>query len=253
MAAGGYIGVAGVAHAVEKQYVGVDGVARLVNAGFVGIAGVARKCFSYLTEKQWIYTESGQFIVPKTGTYEVELHGGGGSGGACGYSKNWSYGGSISYHAIGTGGGGGGSGEKVTLQLTKGEVIAVTVGVGGEPGNSGTESKFGSYGSCQGGIKGGDGSGSRSGTTSSATAGQAGRSNGSLASYGNNGVANKEVNRFSSKPGGKGGSGGCTFQGYEEYGAGGDGGGWYGNTSTCYEIPATAGKPGLVAVTLMDE
>lgn len=43
MAAGTYVGVAGVARKVTAQYVGVAGVARRVIGGYAGVAGVARK------------------------------------------------------------------------------------------------------------------------------------------------------------------------------------------------------------------
>lgn len=72
----------------------------------------------------WTITQSGQWEVPATGQYQVELHGGG--GGAC-----------INYYYVNTCASGGGSGQIYTLPLVKGEKISVDIGAGGSGSNNG--------------------------------------------------------------------------------------------------------------------
>lgn len=93
------------------------------------------------------FTASGTYVVPANVTQvEVELWG----GGAGSYA---------SYNAIPSGGGaGGGYGRKRVANLTPGQTIAVTVGVGGTGGTTsggaptpGGTSSFGSYVSATGG------------------------------------------------------------------------------------------------------
>lgn len=100
----------------------------------------------------WLYEygQDGIFEVPESGTYQVEIHGGGG-GGVYRTKSNASI-------------GGGGSGEMFVLVLTKGEKIPVTIGAGGAgkgetsdetvSGESGEASSFGSYATCAGGVGG---------------------------------------------------------------------------------------------------
>ena len=69
----------------------------------------------------WIYEEDGTFEVPVTGTYQVEMHGGG--GGAIAQAVP---GAEIALL------GGGGSGEVYTVKLSKNKVIDVKIGAGGK-------------------------------------------------------------------------------------------------------------------------
>lgn len=94
----------------------------------------------------WTITESGQWEVPATGQYQVELHGGGG-----GAAIDFSGGQMPNYGASG-----GGSGEVYTLSLVKGQKIQVVIGSGGAgnrdwTGYAGGESSFGSVSIAGGG------------------------------------------------------------------------------------------------------
>lgn len=79
------------------------------------------------------FYKSGTFTAPFDGLYRVRLWGGGGGGGG-------------SY----VGGGGGGFAMK-TIELNKGQQIAVTIGQGGEQYQSGQTSSFGVHVSATGG------------------------------------------------------------------------------------------------------
>lgn len=93
--------------------------------GISGLASVPNQ-----NENDFFIQKSGSFVVPRTGRYYLELHGGGGSGG---------------YRA-----GGGGSGQTYSeITLTKNVVIPVTIGAGGNisgsSGSAGGTTTFGEY------------------------------------------------------------------------------------------------------------
>ena len=99
-----------------------------------------------------VFTSSGTFTAPFTGKYKVTVTGGGGSSARDDFSTS----------AV-TGGGGGGTAIKV-VSLNKGEVIPITVGVGGvqlqtvgtsfDLGVAGGTSSFGAHCSATGGAGG---------------------------------------------------------------------------------------------------
>lgn len=68
----------------------------------------------------WLYTANGTFEVPITGTYKIEMHGGGG-GSTCSYTDSGSY----------VGATGGGSGEIYETTLSKGTSYNLVIGTGG--------------------------------------------------------------------------------------------------------------------------
>ena len=114
----------------------------------------------------WIITENTRWVVPATGDYQVELHGGGGGGAQ--------YNG---YYGQGSAGGGG-SGQIYTISLLYGETVDVSIGAGGIAGsgvNSGGSGGATTFGTLN--IEGGGGGSqfSDTGTASGAlaTAGQA--------------------------------------------------------------------------------
>lgn len=83
----------------------------------------------------WTIAESGDWEVPATGSYLVELHGGGGGA-----------------YVINTrGASGGGSGEIYIAEFAEGDIVPVQIGNGGAtPGGDGEETTFGAL-SCPGG------------------------------------------------------------------------------------------------------
>lgn len=112
----------------------------------------------------WAYLSDGTFLVPYTGRYEIEMHGGGGGGGY----------GSVSDYLY-TGGGGGGSGELYTVTLEAGTSIPITIGAGGKDCGDGGTTTFGDL-SLAGGAGGNWGTNNTGGAASGslATAGGAG-------------------------------------------------------------------------------
>lgn len=222
-----YIGVDNKARHVKKLYVGVNGVARKIKKAYIGVNGVARLFYKYeVATTQWVFTSNGTFIVPETGTYTIELHGGGGGGGGGDYTKKRDY----------SGGSGGGSGNRWTgVKLIAGNQYAITIGSGGSggggsdwtdaavsssDGRQGGTTSFGSLYSIAGGF-GGDRAWTEDG---SGYNGNAGSSNGNLAS---------------------GTSGGCSLSGYTSRGNGGSGGsGRNGDGSS--------GSSGIAIITLTD-
>ena len=91
----------------------------------------------------WLFIEDGTFVVPFTGTYQIELHGGGGGGGGGTYYYNSSYG----FDTYVSGGCGGGSGELYTLELVSNESYTVRIGEGGRAGYDEASVDSGSAGS----------------------------------------------------------------------------------------------------------
>ncbi|MFP1790397.1 hypothetical protein ACLED1_13555 [Lonsdalea quercina] len=205
------------------------------------------------------FLTSGQFVVPE-GVSTVYLSGcgggGGGGGGGCRtITSEW-----------GGGGGGGGAGQPVikeAVNVTPGEVIAVTVGAAGSagitraaddgtPGSGGGATTFGHYLTLAGGGGGDPGGGS---DRQYGGAGGVGYPSGS---FGNDGVGGSPV--IASGSGGAGASGpfgggggmvrssasGSVYgvKGYKGYGYGAAGGG--GSTG----IPGIGadGQPGMLIV-----
>lgn len=104
-----------------------------------------------------VITESGNYIVPKTGQYYLELYGGGGVPGA--------------YNAI-TYAGGSSCQSYTSITLTEGDVIPVTIGVRGEyissnqsfpTATAGTGTTFGEYSVGAGGQSSSSSGGSAAG------------------------------------------------------------------------------------------
>lgn len=164
----------------------------------------------------WIFTTNRDFIVPITGNYRIELHGGGGGGGGAMY-RPWNE----TYYL---GGGGGGSGEVYNnVELTKNTVQSIIIGAGGAVGTNGTDPESGSVTPALAGLQGGTtsfgsysiagGLGGEGATTM--RYGYGGTGTGSLASNGADGITPE-----GRTIGGAGGSGGST---YGSYGNGGRG------------------------------
>ena len=131
----------------------------------------------------WTITQGGQWEVPATGQYQVELHGGGGGGV---YGNMY-------------GASGGGSGQSYTTELEKGEVVNISIGLGGVRGAGGISSfkDFAILGGGVGTVNGINQGGAASGNL--ATAGQTtyfssvlgglGNKNKPSQTYGNGGAA----------------------------------------------------------------
>lgn len=189
----------------------------------------------------WLFTEDGTFTVPKTGTYQVELHGGGGGAALHGHNSA-----QVSIA------GGGGSGEVYSVEYTKGQVIDVTIGAGGAgkkadvntsttyvTGGTGGKTTFGDLS-----ITGGGGGTAYSVSSSTAKRDPVGGSkSGSLASSGST-WSGVDFNETSVAAGGEGNTSN-TAQTY------GDGGSGDGTSSLVSRWFAEDGKPGAVIVTFM--
>ena len=73
------------------------------------------------TEMMWLYEYDGIFVVPKNGTYKIEMHGGGGGMAAQKIAGSTDV-------IVSTG---GGSGEVHQIDLTQGASVHITIGRGG--------------------------------------------------------------------------------------------------------------------------
>lgn len=105
----------------------------------------------------WVFLEDAEFIPPFSGTYKIEVYGGGGSGGTTTYRTQRE--GDMEAGVYIGGHGGGGSGDETTMTLTEGVAQQVRVGKGGTAGSDGGTSSFGSF-SVAGGKSNGQHSGS---------------------------------------------------------------------------------------------
>lgn len=175
----------------------------------------------------FLYTGSTQtFVAPVTGTYELEMHGGGGSGGyyTSGYDP------ASGYWGTQGGGGGGGSGNVQNITLTQGQVINVSIGAGGTGNSSsGGQTTFGSYS-----LAGGNG-----GSTPNGGSGQ-----GNLGTIGGTGSGGL----FVYGAGGSGGQGNINNTA-QIYGDGGQGAGFTSSGGTYNSSP---GQNGAVIVKFLN-
>ncbi len=220
------------------------------------------------------FTTSGTWTVPETGQYTVTCVGGGGNGGSGGSSRLQSRNASGGYNdsqwgttccarTCGGGGGGGGAGQVVSrkLTLTRGDVIAFTVGGpggattfqditalaggAGASGGSGSGAASPSESGCSGAVSGGAGGGAGISYGSTSTNGAAGGASTS-AFFG-------PISAYSA--GGAGGIGGISTQSpYGDGGAGGRGADT-GSATNKYNINLTwsgsagsAGKQGCIII-----
>ena len=99
-------------------------------------------------QTEWTITQSGTWTVPRTGRYYMELYGGG--GGATNYGNLRILEGAVS--------GGSSCQSYSSINLTAGDSIAVSIGVGGtsdygsRPTRTSTGTSFGSYSVAAGGM-----------------------------------------------------------------------------------------------------
>ena len=201
-----------------------------------------------------IFTASGNYTVPVTGTYRIIATGGGGTGGSSGYSVVGAYlfdpsGPSHGSGGMGGGGGGGGGSSQTITQnvvLTEGTVIPYTIG---GPGGTTT---FGTYVTALGGGNGGSGGNGGNYVSSwnssgcpvnySATGGVGGAngtSYGNAAQAGGTGAVHKGQ---AIAAGGAGGAGGISAEGF--YGNGGRGATSPYRTESCGYTNGSAGQVG---------
>lgn len=162
---------------------------------------------------QAVITESGPYVVPESGTYEITTIGGGGPGGRGqdGYfTQNCNSYGIINGDSNngGLGGAGGGAGQALVTRVTLAKDTSVAVIIGAGTGGS---TSFGAHANALGGGTGGVGSAVGTSYGSLATAGAAG---------GYCECANAD-NQWRAM-GGAGGRGGVSLEG--TYGNGGNGG-----------------------------
>lgn len=227
---------------------------------------------------QTLTASSGTWTCPATGSWKIEMHGGGGGGGG-GFSGWYS---EYVQETGGMGAGGGGSGQMYdSVNFTKGQSISYTVGRGGNGGSSryDPDSEFGSYEGDRSGWSGGTGGTTTFGTYSVAGGGggggsergsiggvqcQPGTASGNLATdgegyyrgWGGPSVSTGSSTGNSTTSMNKGGDGG----GVGNYGDGGDGGigrGLHGdpfmpdNIPEWDEIDGSDGKNGAIILTFL--
>lgn len=225
-----------------------DGMAQYIDGqSVVGIgngidAVVLYAVWTIALNTKYTYTSNQKFVVPITGVYTIEMHGGGGGGGG---GAN-----AYSYDAVGSadasGGDGGGSGEIYTETLIKGTSYALTIGTGGSGGSAddvssqmtataqgssggtGGTTSFGSLYSVAGGEGGSGGYAKRATGTAKETNGSDGTAVGSLAS---------------------GSSGGATTGTYGNGGSGGSGTGTYGSSTP---NSGSKGQSGAIIIKLIE-
>lgn len=203
------------------------------------------------------FTSNGTFVVP-SGVNKIFLTAiGGGAGGGKGYS-----GGSSSGAFGGPGGGGGGSGDLVrrkVVNVTPGQSVNITVGVGGEPGQDGSATVIEGILTLAGGHAGSQGT---VGYGDAGTPGIGGEPGGTGGNSGSDGTVSAGGNYLGGN-GGKGGDG--LAPGGEEtpgtyktdtyanagndgnLGSGGSGGGGCGNYQVSHALGGRGGD-GIVII-----
>ena len=136
-----YCGVSGAKRKISKLFTGIGGAKKEITEMWAGENGAKKKIFSsgLPIGTQWVFEENGTFVVPQTGKYEIELHGGGGSAFSVQFTTSRRY------------CSGGGSGEIYTADLVVGTEYAIEVGknswLGGGP------TKFGELFTVKGGSQ----------------------------------------------------------------------------------------------------
>ena len=143
-----------------------------------------------------IYTKNDNFVVPKTGSYMVRLFGGGGWGSQ-------------------QGGGGSGWMNNGIINLSKGDIIPITIGQA-NAGKAGGTTFFGSYLSANGGE-----------TAKADDGGNGGAGGGGGLSFKNGGIG------YQFGGGGGGGANVCGWKNNTYYGGSGGNGGMWGGGGGC--------------------
>lgn len=256
-----YIGVDGVARKIKKCYIGVDGVARKVVKGYVGVENIAREFIETIeVGHYWLidldgtkeYMSNGtlvtssinrtSWVCPTDGTYSIELHGQGGSGGSSQWVANSGYEGStwVEYYAAASGGGGGGSGLITSAVLTGGLVYSCSID---------STTTFDNL-SCGPGGNGTNGSASAEMYSGPRyNPGVGGRASGGLASEGAKGTGYARTNDNPlGVQGAEGGSGGSTIGSYGNGGAAGKPWVSGGVNSGSYSFQGYNGNPGAIII-----
>lgn len=284
MAKQGYVGIEGKARKITDIYVGVDGKARKVKRAYVGVDGKAHMWFSDVKPgTYWIILSDGKtrcyspdgtllseedtngaFVAPMSGSFTIEMHGGGG-GGAGGVSCGSGWYGAVQYYgAAVSGSAGGGSGEKYSLQLVSRQSYIVQIGLAGKAGTKYFSSSYStgiSSGSGQDGgdtvfgdktVNGGKGAiGSRIPSAGDYIPGAVGEASGSLAESGTSGRGDGAGYSGTGEyypadcKGGVGGHGGGELG--DKYGVGGNGGNAYGGSNAATQ-DGTAGTDGAIKI-----
>lgn len=184
-----------VSGATSGNFAGLDAEGNLTDSGKKADDFASKESVAKLATKTEIFTQDGYFRVPDGVTsLRVMCYGAGGAGGAANSSGYTG------------GGGGGGYYAEETIAVTPGEVIPVTIGLGGgghfgNPHQStvvltGGATSFGTYLSADGGEAGGDNGGD-------------GGSGGSGGGGGYTNYSNKYANGGIGYQFGSGGGGGC--------------------------------------------
>lgn len=119
------------------SWYGSDAATQLNTSGTTYLYfAIAEETYTPYIGQSFILLNSGSFVVPVTGKYRIEIHGGGGGNGGDFGHWSWQYRRNI---RVTLGGAGGGSGEVYNnVQLTAGDIIPYTIGKGGTNGSEGS-------------------------------------------------------------------------------------------------------------------
>jgi len=135
-----YIGIDGIARLISKLYIGINGIAREITKMYIGVDGLARLIYQAgVAAGEVVFTSSKSWTVP-AGVSKVDIFCVGGGGGAGGwyfrYNESNSAGSYTDTTKNGGSGGGGYTTTALAVAVTPGETLTITVGAGGDRGES---------------------------------------------------------------------------------------------------------------------
>lgn len=246
-----YVGVSSKARKITKAYVGVNNVARLCYASDLFPAGTywlidstGTKCYSKTGTLLSSNSNNTSWVVPETGTYTLELHGTGGTGGDGVFQQyGVSQSGRFMYTVnASSGGGGGGSGAlSPNLNFTKDTSYSVTIST-----SVSMTTKFGSYTIYSGGNGNSNSSSGPYGGSASTVSGWTKRSTDGGRGEGDYRTSYGYPSSVAAMTGGSGGSGGSSIGTYGNGGAGGSTPAF--SSATSGSVSGEAGVAGCVII-----
>lgn len=220
------VGVNGAVRDISDLKVGANGAVRAVSEAYIGVNGAVKKVWPTLpVGTEFIINRVGQntWVCPVSGLYRIELHGGGGGGGGANWVEPYTF-----VYQSHLGGGGGGSGTVVEVSLQKDSSYSIIIGKGGSAGQAGngapgTNGKAGGSSSFASTYTVNGGGGGQGDETDPDRLSVGGSASGNVGVSGEDGYFESGSSPALAKDGGAGGSGGGKYG--NTYGKGGNGGG----------------------------